>query len=114
MYYRADDPYYGSFSVLFMIGPTILAILALLIEFYTTKKSESCQRKFGRFLKCLLHLKFIQLIKMYIYYKKLRKVAKHKEKTSNFVNRLKNWIDDCGSLRLDDEWTWAKIKQNFR
>ena len=51
---------------------------------------------------------------MYIYYKKLRKAAKDKEATSNFVNRLKNWIADCGSLRLDDEWTWAKIKQNFR
>ena len=96
-----------------MIGPTFLAMFALLIELSSTKKSEN-PKKFIRFLKCLLHLPILQTVQTFIFFKKMLLVAKDKEETANFAVRIDKWIDDCGSFRLDEEWTWAKIKQSFK
>ena len=111
--YSSGDPYYGLFSVLFMIGPTFLAMTALLIELCSTKQTEN-PKKLIRFLKCFFHLPILQTVQTFLFYKKIRLVAKDKEETANFVMRIEKWIDDCGSFRLDEEWTWAKIKQSFK
>ena len=96
-----------------MIGPTFLAMFALMIELSSTKKSEN-PKKLIRFLKCLLHLPVLQTVQTFVFFKKMLLVAKDKEETANFAMRIDKWIDDCGSFRLDEEWTWAKIEQSFK
>ena len=97
-----------------MIVPTILAIVAVIIEVNTKKKSDGYKKNVASFLKCLLHLPIIQLFQTFIFCWNLWKVARAKQKVDNFAPRMNKWIKDCGSLLIDEEWTWARIKQNFK
>ena len=95
-----------------MIVPTIFAMVAVIIEVNTKKKSDGYKRNY--FLKCLLHLPIIQLFQTFVFGLKLWKKAKTKEKFDNFASRMNIWIKNCGSLLEDEEWTWAKVKQNIK
>ena len=114
LFHRHTNPYYGSFTVVFMIVPTILAIVAVIIEVNTKKKSDGCKKNVVSFLKCLLHLPIIQLFQTCLFCWKLWNVAKEKEEVDNFASRMNIWIKNCGSLLEDEEWTWAKVKQNIK
>ena len=110
--HRNTDPIYGSLTVLFMIVPTIFAMVAVIIEVNTKKKSDGYKRNY--FLKCLLHLPIIQLFQTFVFGLKLWKKAKEKEKVDNFASRMNKRIKGCKSLLIDEEWTWEKIRQNFK
>ena len=112
--HRHNNPYYGSFTVLFMIVPMILAIVAVIIEVNTKKESDGYKKNIVRFLKCLLYLPILQLFRNIVFGWKLWKVARAKQKVDNFAPRMNIWIKECGSLLIDEEWTWARIKQNFK
>ena len=96
-----------------MLVPTILAIIAVIIEVNTKKESDGHKKNVIRFLKCLLHLPIVQLFQTVVFSQRLWKVAKEKEKVDNFASRMNEWIKGSGSLLIDEEWTWPKIKQNF-
>ena len=98
--HRHTNPYYGSFTVVFMIVPTILAIVAVTIEVNTKKEPDGYKKNVVRFLKCFFHLPIIQLFQTFVFCWKLWKVARAKQKIDNFAPRMNKWIKDCGSLLI--------------
>ena len=96
-----------------MIVPTILAIVAVIIEVNTKKESDGYKKNIVCFLKCLLHLPILQLLHIFVFCWRLWKVTKEKEKVDNFSSKIKKWIENCVPLLIDEEWTWARLKQNF-
>ena len=97
-----------------MIVPTVLAIVAVVIEVNTKKESDDYKRNIVRFLKCLLHLPIIQLFQTVVFGWRLWKVAKEKEKVDNFASRMNKWIKGCGKLLLiDEDFTLFTIVPNI-
>ena len=77
-----------------MIVPTILAIVAFLIQLYSKETSDGYKRNIVGFLKCLLHLPVLQFIQIFVSFRRLSKVAKAKEEVDNFAERMNAWIDE--------------------
>ena len=97
-----------------MIVPTILAIVAFLIQLYSKETSDGYKRNIVGFLKCLLHLPVLQFIQIFFSFRRLSKVAKTKEEVDNFAERMNAWIDENWStFREDEEWPWGNIEKKF-
>lgn len=106
IFFSNDDPYYGSFTVLFFMAPFITSVV-----FTISAMILSQSLRLNKLLQCVYHLPGLQLIRQFQFLRELKTCLADFNLADKMSKNVVSWIDTCENLDVDKEWSWQMIDE---
>ena len=104
--FRTDNPYYGAFTLFFIIAPFITSVI-----FTMSAMSLARSWKWKRLFECFFHLPGLQLIKHIQFLNELNRSMTNMNQAHELAKSVLSWVDVCAvQLGEKKEWTWSMIE----